>query len=158
MCLSVPQIAAAATRIRISSGPGWGTGQSRISVPDAPSTGADLTTACMAKRPRMLSRAGKAADELMQRGNHAARVAIPKVLVQPAFDQIDHLLRRAAELVHAIGHPGGAGLVVRAVQNQQWTMELAQNAQRIECSAAHQMDGKTGERHARDVRQCREGR
>src|SRR5437867_11684241 len=48
MCLSVPQIAAAATRIRTSSAPGFGTGQSRISVPDAPSTGADLTTACMA--------------------------------------------------------------------------------------------------------------
>src|ERR1700686_3691474 len=48
MCLSVPQIAAAATRIRTSSGPGVGTGQSRISVPAAPSTGEDLTTACMA--------------------------------------------------------------------------------------------------------------
>src|SRR5213083_2830088 len=48
MCLSVPQIAAAATRIRTSSAPSFGTGQSRISVPDAPSTGEDLTTACMA--------------------------------------------------------------------------------------------------------------
>src|SRR5260370_16447073 len=47
MCLSVPQIAAAATRIKTSSDPGVGTGQSRISVPAAPSTGEDLTTACM---------------------------------------------------------------------------------------------------------------
>src|SRR5437588_9648996 len=47
MCLSVPQIAVAATRINISSGAGLGIGQSRTSVPPAPSTGADLTTACM---------------------------------------------------------------------------------------------------------------
>jgi len=41
----VPQIAAAATRIRISSGPGFGSGQSRISVPAGPSSVLDLTTA-----------------------------------------------------------------------------------------------------------------
>src|SRR5512138_1470600 len=45
MCLSVPQTAVAATRIRISSGPGFGLGQSRTSVPAAPSAGALLTTA-----------------------------------------------------------------------------------------------------------------
>src|SRR6266540_3610747 len=55
MCLSVPQMAAAATRIRISSGAGFGTGQSRISVPAVPSAGADLTTACIEKTARMLS-------------------------------------------------------------------------------------------------------
>src|SRR4051794_11177561 len=56
MCLSVPQIAAAATRMRISSGAGFGTGQSRTAVPSAPSRGADLTTAFIRrKRRRMLS-------------------------------------------------------------------------------------------------------
>src|SRR5712691_2593185 len=48
MCLSVPQTAAAATRISTSSGPGFGTGHSRTAVPSGPSTGADLTTASMA--------------------------------------------------------------------------------------------------------------
>src|SRR5687768_9325246 len=47
MCLSVPQIAAPATRINTSPGPGFGTGQSRTSVPSGPSRGADLTTANM---------------------------------------------------------------------------------------------------------------
>src|SRR3954447_7921574 len=47
MCLSVPQMAAAATRIRMSSGPGVGSGQSRISVPAGPSSVLDLTTASM---------------------------------------------------------------------------------------------------------------
>src|SRR5258706_4117677 len=48
MCLSVPQTAAAATRISTSSGRGFGTGHSRMAVPSGPSTGADLTTASMA--------------------------------------------------------------------------------------------------------------
>src|SRR5687768_17073021 len=47
MCLSVPQMAAPATRIKTSPGPGFGTGQSRTSVPSGPSRGADLTTANM---------------------------------------------------------------------------------------------------------------
>src|ERR1044071_9581549 len=45
MCLSVPQIAAAATRIRISSGPGLGLGRSSTCVPDGPSSVVVLTTA-----------------------------------------------------------------------------------------------------------------
>jgi hypothetical protein len=43
--LSVPQMAAAATRISIWSGAGVGRGQSRTSVPSGPSFGEDLTTA-----------------------------------------------------------------------------------------------------------------
>src|SRR4051812_4800723 len=48
MCLSVPQIAVAPTRITKSSGPGAGFGQSRTSVPSGPSRGFALTTAIIA--------------------------------------------------------------------------------------------------------------
>src|SRR5438046_4274564 len=50
MCLSVPQIAAAPTRISTSPAAGLGTGQSRISVPETPSAGFVFTTACMFMR------------------------------------------------------------------------------------------------------------
>src|SRR5205807_1857563 len=50
MSLSVPQIAAAPTRITTSPAAGLGTEQSRISVPVTPSAGAILTTACMFMR------------------------------------------------------------------------------------------------------------
>src|SRR5712691_4808541 len=117
MCLSVPQIAAAATRISTSSGPGFGTGQSRISVPDAPSTGADLTTACMASgggcyhvakrtsheakgavddllaQPRSLGHwmqiARQLCRESIDRGDHPVTITIPQVLVQSALNAVD---------------------------------------------------------------------
>src|ERR1700737_2200521 len=104
MCLSVPQIAAAATRIKTSSGPGVGTGQSRISVPAAPSTGEDLTTACMASgggcyhvthpASHQTERAGawwnvdwfyrarQFLSESADRVEHSCRVAFPQILVQ----------------------------------------------------------------------------
>src|SRR6266436_1790985 len=104
MCLSVPQIAAAATRIRTSSGPGVGTGQSRISVPAAPSTGEDLTTACMSsgggcyhvthpashpthraealRADQRLCSAWQLARESADRMQHPGRIALPEILVQ----------------------------------------------------------------------------
>src|SRR2546428_6542630 len=146
MCLSVPQIAAAATRISTSSGPGFGTGQSRISVPDAPSTGVDLTTACMASgggcyhvaertsreaqgavddlfaQPRSLQHSMRIARQLaresIDRSDHPVAIAIPQVFVQSAFNAVDLLARGSARLVHRICHPAGAGLIVRAVEDQ----------------------------------------
>src|SRR6266516_2510460 len=47
MCLSVPQMAAAATRITTSPAAGLGRGQSRISVPWRPSAALVFTTACI---------------------------------------------------------------------------------------------------------------
>src|SRR5581483_11851940 len=117
MCLSVPQIAAAATRISTSSGPGVGTGQSRTSVPDAPSTGAVLTTACMASGrgcyhvwgPALAGRDGWAetgrCTKTMQCADHAAFVALPAVFVQPAFDAVDHLHRRGGLFEQLVAHP-----------------------------------------------------
>src|SRR5260370_18735309 len=106
MCLSVPQIAAAATRTRTSPGTGVGPGQSRISVPDAPSTGEDLTTACMSSGggcyhvTQPASHQTERAEALRTRDRlcgarqlvcesahsveHSRRVAVPQIVVHGA--------------------------------------------------------------------------
>src|ERR1700738_5548142 len=87
MCLSVPQMAAAVTRISTSSGPGFGTGQSRICVPATPSTGADLTTACIKRSvyvARTLSQrfarlgAAKMSPHVLQETLEGRRIAIQR--------------------------------------------------------------------------------
>src|SRR5437763_1170288 len=161
MCLSVPQMAAAATRISTSSARGSGTGQSRISVPDTPSTGEDLTTACMASGGgcyhlrsatacpenllhqsrlifAMLCRREvvcKSPDDLHHRG----AVAIPQVLVQSALHAIDLLARRSAGLVHRVGHPARARRVFGAVKNQQRDAKRAQRSNSVECRSAQEI-------------------
>src|ERR1700736_4446274 len=111
MCLSVPQMAAAATRISTSPSAGSGVGTSWMVVPSGPSSGADLTTAFIG--PRMLSRRfrelpGEAANRLDDR----LRVALEEVTVLSAVDDHQPIPRRAAGFPQRLGHRVGAGGVV----------------------------------------------
>src|ERR1051326_1958973 len=117
MCLSVPQIAAAPTRISISSGAGFGRGHSRTSVPSGPSLADVLTTASISARSlsrdarfRLCARIIR--PSISQRGcgpmscadfrekslddaNERIAVGFVDILVQCAFNQVDRLARPA---------------------------------------------------------------
>src|SRR2546421_13006147 len=101
MCLSVPQTAVAATRIRTSSGPGFGSGHSRISVPAGPSTGAVLTTASIGFAD---VRDASASPSEAPGSYHSARELRPppQLPPDPAEPGVDEVIHRRRRLGHVV--------------------------------------------------------
>src|SRR5437764_8587609 len=102
MCLSVPQMAAAPTRITTSPDAGLGTGQSRISVPETPSSGCALTTACMFMRNVGRAFARRAGGRAEARPTFAWKVSQrlmrrmpPKQPSETAERRVDGVVERA---------------------------------------------------------------
>src|SRR3954447_19896034 len=151
MCLSVPQIAVAATRISTSSAPGSGFGQSRTSVPSGPSRGFDLTTAIIGRRlyrdaPQvspdvaegridpmidrgrrvefeLLRAQRKLRCELVDRPDEVVGIADEAVFVQSAVDD-EELLVGLTRVVELMRHPAWDRFVGAAMDHEQRHVQM----------------------------------